>query len=262
MSKRVLITFSGARYAATTNAIVQNGPKLGADEVRVYDDKWLLGTDFYRLNHWLWEHHGDQNNNPRGFGWFCWKPFVLLDALDRLQPGDVVLYTDADTYPVADFSMLFDHCRKMGGIMAFAARGCVNRNWNKYDCMAVMGQLEPFWRERPAAVARFMLFEAGKWKPRQFLMEWLTYCVNPLAQTFDPSVLGPEYPDLHEHRTEQAIYTNLCHKYGLYLHREACQFGADQQQDKELYPQLFFQCGLRFENGLNGSAYRNIEEVG
>jgi hypothetical protein len=107
------------------------------------------------------------------------------------------------------------------------------------------------------AVARFMAFRVGGWKETQFLMEWLTYCLNPRAQTFDVSTIHPEYQDLIEHRTEQAIFTNLAHKYGYRLYREACQFGEGSDKDRDLYGQLFFQDGGKTAECIErGSAYR------
>jgi len=104
-----------------------------------------------------------------------------------------------------------------------------------------MGQNNPKYYNVQAGVARFMLFQKGKWKATQFLMEWLTYCVNPLATTFDKSILAAEAPEFIEHRTEQAIMTSLAHKYGLKLYREACEAGNKYSFDKELYSQLFTQ---------------------
>lgn len=215
MPRRLLITFSGAPYDRTTGLIVERGPQLGADRVLVYDDKWLTGTDFYRQNQWLWEHP-----HKRGFGWYAWKPFIILHCLLKFaRKGDVVMYTDADCYPVQDFSHLYGQAHADGGAMLFRNR-FNNREWCKRDCYVVMGQDEPKYHDAQAGVARFMLFERGPWRPLQFLMEWLTYCVNPRANTFDPSVLAPELDGFIEHRTEQAIMTLLAHKYGWQLYPE------------------------------------------
>lgn len=257
------ITFSGAQYERTTRRIVEDGPRLGADKVLVYDDHWLTQQEFYKMesNRWLWNHPCAKSGNAlRGFGWFAWKPFILLDALmNWCNPGDIVLLTDADTYPIHDFSMLYEECDRIGGCMLFSAVGCWHNNWGKRDMMIVMGQDAPEWRDRQHAVARFMLFQAGYWKPMQLLMEWLTYCVNPLANTFDKSILAPEYPDLHEPRCEQAMLTNLAHKYGIKLYREACQFGESVPEDRDLYPQLFVQDGRSgHANVERGSSFRNV----
>ncbi|MDE2038210.1 MAG: hypothetical protein KGI69_03260 [Patescibacteria group bacterium] len=258
--RRIYITFSGSVYDKTTKLIVRDGPRLGADEVWVYDDVWLTMQEFYSHNHWLWEHH-----HKRGFGWYAWKPFIILDALSRLEEGDIVLYTDADTYPIRDLSALYDRCAR-DGIMLFESSGEPHVKWCKRDCYIVMGQDEEKYHGGQHGVARFMAFQKGRWRPYQFLMEWLAYCVNPLATTFDPSVLGkPELPGFVEHRTEQAIMTNLAHKYGYRLHREADQAGEGRTNDRDLYDQLFIQkddwvkkTGRNMTAPVEGSAYRNI----
>ena len=261
MGKRVYITFSGAAYDETTSRIVEFAPRFGADEVLVYDDSWLMDQEFYRLNKWLWTYPDtiDPKRKPRGFGWFCWKPFIILDALNRCANGDIVLFTDADTFPIHDFSMLYSECARIGGTMLFGAYGCGNDQWCKEDCFIVMGQDESIYRELAHGVARFMLFQKGPWHVQQFLMEWLTYCLNPTATTFDRSRYRADPPTLNEHRTEQAIMTLLAYKYGHKFYREACQFAATQPEDQELYPQLFQQVGCAHHvKSLAGSRFRNV----
>ncbi len=262
VGRRICITFGGEVYDGTTALAAMLAPKLGADEVWVYDDNWLINhrPEFYELNRWLWEHH-----HKRGFGWYAWKPFILIDALDKLAEGDVVLYFDADTFPVDDFSMLYETCARDGGIMLFKAGGNVSQRftqgqWCKRDCFIVMNQDEERYHQAEAGVARFMLFQKGPWRARQFLMEWLTYCVNPLATTFDPSVLAKEVPGFVEHRTEQAIMTNLAHKYGLRLYREACELGNSFPEDQGMYPQLFSQLNPWGNKTAPcvGSKFRNV----
>jgi hypothetical protein len=264
--RKIYITFSGQAYHETTKIIVENAPKYGAEEVWVYDDVWLMTQDFYKLNHWLWEHKNSQIPE-RGFGWYCWKPYVIWDALSKLNNGDIVLFTDADTYPIRDFSMLFDQCVKDGGIMLFAASSWPKQAvWCKADCFIVMGQHDEKSLYAPAGTARFMLFQKGRWKATQFLMEWITYSTNRLATTFDASILGDEDPEHKEHRCEQAIMTNLATKYGLKLYREADQTGNWSPQDKELYQQLFEQnneiLGIINDNNTrevsNGSVFQNV----
>lgn len=243
VGKRHYITFGGEVYDNTTALIMMLAPALGADVVHVYDDKWLLDQrpDFFELNRWLWDHP-----HKRGFGWYAWKPFILLDAFERASDGDIILYTDADTFPIDDFSNLYNICSRDGGIMLFKAGGNVNdrfrqSQWCKRDCYIIMNQDEPRYYKAEAGVARFMLFQKGQWRAHQFLMEWLTYCLNPLATTFDRSLLATEKTEFVEHRTEQAIMTNLAHKYNLKLYREACELGNNFPEDKDLYPQLFSQ---------------------
>ena len=262
--RKIYITFSGAAYENTTHVIWRDAGQFGCDEVRVYDDRWLMEHPFYQLNRWIFEHRDTKYNLPhgRGFGWFVWKPLIILDALTHFaEDGDVVLYTDADTYPIADLSVLFRECDRIGGVMLFAAQGCNHANWCKRDTFIVMGQDESRPPNSQHGVARFCLFQKGRWIAQQFLMEWLTYSLNPLANTFDASRIKTEHQGLHEHRCEQAIMTNLAHRYGLKLYREACQAGASDihPEDRDLYGQLFIQDGNCGDKGdLSGSRYRNV----
>jgi len=249
--KRVCITFSGASYEETTRRIVECVPAFGADLVRVYDDKWILKQDFYKQNQWLWDHP-----HKRGFGWYAWKPFIIWHALSTLNDGDVVLYVDADTVPIAPIGVLFNQCAKDGGIMLFASEGHRQHEWCKRDCYYAMGQQII---DAPAGVARFMLFQKGPWRTMQFLMEWLAYCVNLRCNTFDPSICD-EHEGFIEHRAEQAIMTNLAHKYGLKLYREACEAGNGSPRDRELYGQLFTQINSDIAHVTSepvGSIYAN-----
>ncbi len=234
--KNIYITFSGERYERETALIVgkyasldlgngQHIPcgahRLGADKVLVYDDKWLIEeTNFtHKYSHLFKE-------GNHGFGWFSWKPYVIADALSKLDDGDVVLYTDADTFPISDLRPFYAQCRNEGGILLFAACGCSNRHWNKRDCMILMGMDDDQWRDKQHAVARFMLFEKSK-RSIEFLNLWLNLATDLRATTFDDSVLAPEYDDCVQHRCEQAILTNLAHKYELPLHREPCEGGVN-----------------------------------
>ena len=258
--RKIYITFGGDAYDEITKKIVSDGPRLGADEVWVYDDVWLTDHDFYRQNRWLWDHP-----HKRGFGWYAWKPLIMIDALSRLNEGDIVLFTDADTYPVRDISVLFNICDKEG-LMLFEVTGESNRIWCKRDCFIVMGQDEPRYHDSQAAVARFMLFKKGDWRSTQLLSEWLAYCVNPRANTFDPSILGPELKEFKEHRCEQAILGLLAHKYGYRLYREACEIGEILDKDRDLYEQLFSQVNpwnkknndTAITAPVHGSKYRNV----
>jgi hypothetical protein len=262
--RRCIVSFSGARYYCTTKKIVEEGPKFGATEVMIYDDHWLLNIHpTYRDDaRWLLDHP-----STRGVGWFAWKSFVALDALKRVGPDDVVLMIDADTYPISDLSVLFDITAR-DGTMIFRANGWQAIQWMKRSAYKIMGQDEEKYWHVPHGCARFVGLTH---RSRPLLEEWKKYCLIPDCTTFDPSPpeYGPEHPEFKQSRCEQAILTNLGHKYGHRFYREACQFGegveGDALLDRDLYPQLFVQeYGQTYAPGFDqfnpghGSTFRNI----
>jgi hypothetical protein len=271
---RYLVTFGGHAYDPVTELVIRDAPRCGVDEVRVYDDAWLDAHEFRTLNTWLWDHRSPRASPGRGCGWYAFKPLVLLDALDHAALGDIIMLVDADTRPIADLSPIFEIASR-DGAMFFAVSAQPNHRWCTRDATIVMG-LDPHALRRKrcvarpdlltpdvqAGVARFMAIQKGRWKPRQLLMEWLTYAINPMATTFEPSILGVDHPEFVEHRTEQAILTLLCHKYGYTLHREACEAGNGYAQPGN-YGQLFTQVvvsdPLRHPHPKGaGSRFRNV----
>ena len=267
--RRIYITFGGAAYDKTTQRIVEDAPKFGVDEVWVYDDRWLIEKhpEFYTRNHWLWE----TDTNPAfgkkfGFGWCCWKAFTIIQALRRCAPGDLLLYTDADTYPISDLSPIFDLCAKER-IVLFEAQGCPHHTWTRRDCMVAMGSDKSEYYDKPQACGRFSMWTAGDPLVDQFLAEWMTYSVNLECQRLDRSHLVEEFKTFRRHSNEQSVLGLLSLKYGIVPHREACQFGwpidyghfERRGLKADEYPQLFHQQWADGDrSNLSGSRYRNV----
>ena len=55
-----------------------------------------------------------------------------------LGTDTIILWTDADTYPIADLTPLYEQCRKDGGIMLFAAEGWCKGDGRSDSCMKAM----------------------------------------------------------------------------------------------------------------------------
>lgn len=252
--RKILVTFGGRAYDASIAVTIERAPRLGVDDVWVYDDKWLIDSGYVAVNKWLYD------AEPKfGFGYCSWKAFVVASALDRLACGDVVFYVDADTYPLdKPVGQLFDACAAAGGVFLFEEQGCSNLHYTKADCMVAMGL--PI-AECTIAAGRFSLWQKGPFLARQMLAEWWAYSVNPRCMLWDRSVIVPDQPEFARHTTEQSVLTNLARKYGIPLHRTPDQNGSIglYAADDALYAQVFEQkwcTGNRAD--LSGSRYRNI----
>lgn len=259
--KKYYITFGGQAYDVVTQTVVSTAIRYGADEVLVYDDLWLSQQDFYTRNKLMWQHLPQ-----RWFGWCCWKPYIIWRTLEMCKEGDIVLYADGDSIPIENLNPLYEICHKDGGIMLFAGEPHRQIQWCKADTYIVMGQINDMLNTTNlAGCARFMLFEKGPWRTTQFLMEWLTYCVNPIALFYDTSLfVTEENPEFIEHRSEQAILTNLAHKYKLELYREADN-DKDSTRHFDLYPSVFRQWNPNCYGNVtkeigNGSRFRNVDK--
>ncbi len=256
----IYITYGGADYEETTEKVVIDAPKFSVGDVFVYDDLWLRSQAFFAMpsTQWLW-----QTEWRRGDGWFAFKPLIILHMMNHIYrargAGDVILYTDADTFPVADLTPIYKQA-VFDNAMLFQAGDYQNRQWCKRDCSIVMGQDDDKYLDAPAGNAAMCAFKVGSWEANMFLNEWLTYAVNRKANTLDESTIAPEKPGFIEHRAEQAIMTLLAHKYGFKLWRDPSQHGEGIDRDRDVYGQLFHhEPGLTKEpREPRGSRFRNV----
>lgn len=233
--KRILITFGGKAYddqVARQRSYCQPsqpGPSGVPIEHRVFDDAWLMTTPFFALNRWIFE-----RQPQHGFGFCSWKPYIIEYALRSFcETGDVVMYLDGDTFPIADISPLFDYAAREG-VMLFEEQGCINREWTKADAFFAMGlsQRADFRQllEAPQACGRFSLWLAGDYRNHQFLAEWQTFSLNPSATFHEKSQVLAEQDDPHLFRNscEQSVLGALAVKYGIPTHRTPDQNGWPQ----------------------------------
>ena len=86
-----LVTYSNDKYKKQQQKLASQA-KLVFDGVYVYGEKWLRKTNFYKKNKNILD-------EPRGAGYWLWKPYIILETFKQIDEGDVVLYIDSsDTF--------------------------------------------------------------------------------------------------------------------------------------------------------------------
>ena len=256
--KRVYITFGGQAYdRQTALAVCAAQPNWGVDQVLVYDDVWLKQQPFYERNKWLWSWR-----EAWGFGWNCWKAFIILDAMQRVNEPSVVLYVDGDTYPIADLSPIFEFAERDGACL-FESQGNRNKRFTRRECFVAMGADEERYWDARHACGRFSAWSSENVKALEALHAWDSYLVEPACQGWHGSGTG-DFLEFHRHSGDQSILTIIAEKYAFLLHREACQYGWPPSpgcgQPEDTYPQLFVQDGYRAPDQGQGSRFRNVNE--
>lgn len=256
---RVYITFSGRAYDRHTAKLVEahRTGLTGADALMVFDDPWLMQTAFYDHHRWLW--HWEQR---WGFGWNCWKAYIINRAIERYGHESTILYVDADTYPIADLTPIWNFAQRDGACL-FEAQGCLNKRFTRRECFMTMGCDEPRYWEAKHGCGRFSAWRADSSPAMRALDEWNKFLTDQRCQGWGPSTRGiVDFPEFHRHSGDQSILTILAEKYGFPLHREACGYGWPPSpgcgQPDDNYPQLFVQDGYRDPDHGEGSIFRNV----
>jgi len=215
------INYADARYTA-----VQDRLNLGAavsrqfDTIRGYRREWLETTDFYRDNKALLD-------MPRGAGYWAWKPFIILDALEKQDDGDLVVYQDCGD-EFFTYDGLRDRLLEVAGSCDLVLtrggddHGLTYRNsdWTRRDCFVLMGCDTAVYWNAPQVEAGIIVAKKTAW-PLGILREWLRFCIMPQVVSDAPNTCGlPNLPGFRDHRHDQSILTNLAVKHWLHTSRE------------------------------------------
>jgi hypothetical protein len=179
--------------------------------------------------------HADILNEPRGAGYWLWKPYFIDLALSSLNEGDYLVYTDAGVTFVNDISHLIGAMDS--DIMVFGNRWR-HGDWCRMDVLKAMGCAHETNREQLQASCIILRKSTLS---VEFVSDWLYFCTLNRYITDDPSSL-PNEPTFREHRHDQAILTNMALLYGLTWHWWCAQYSERyrHQYPKDTYPQMFY----------------------
>ena len=186
-----------------------------------------------------------------GGGLWAWKPFVILQTMDKVDDGDIVIHTSTGMKVLDNLDPLFEITARSKDQRMFFDSPTIyhphlHSQYTKRDCFIVMGLDEPkYWGARMLNAA-FCVFM--KTQPNiDFLKEFLRYTTDKRAiQDTIPAMPPPSgvsnLPDFREHRFDQAILSLLRLKYNGELYRDPSQLGNDVMDKfpNSPYGQLFY----------------------
>ncbi|HEY4108758.1 hypothetical protein [Puia sp.] len=214
----VLTNLSNRRYEESRLRLNASAERYGIDRLRSLDWEDLRTTPFYEENRGILD-------RPTGMGYWLWKPFIILEALNAVAEGDIVIYADSGLEIVASLEPLFDLCRNGNPILLFGNADFSNSMWTKRDCFILMGcDGEAYWKA-PQCDAAFAVFRRCEASLR-FVSEWLDHCRDGRILTDDANTCGRRnLPDFVEHRRDQSVLSLMAAKHRISLFRMPTQFG-------------------------------------
>ena len=176
-------------------------------EVKKYNREWLETTEFYIENK-------NTLNEPKGAGWWIWKPYVILDALNNSSDGDFIVYCDCgDMFSPGLKNFVTSTLSDEDPCLLLVGNN-KNSSFTKKDCFILMDcDEEDYWNSKQLECG-FMVWKTCE-QSKKIVLEWLEYCKNPKIINNDSSELSEESGDFKEHRNDQSVLTNIAIREGL-----------------------------------------------
>jgi hypothetical protein len=241
--RKVHISFGDNKYKKSLELLEKTSLENGTEEFTAYSKDWLFSTEFYtnsKRNQYIL-------NQPRGAGYWIWKPYIILETFKTLEDSDIVLYSDAGLKVIDNLNPLYELAQTdpNGGKILFKlpAVGVLHhkaKTWTKKDAFVLMGcDEEKYWNANMGNGA------VSLWKKTNenidFLNEWLEYLRDPRISTDSYNETGKNDPSFRDHRHDQSVLTILATKHNLELFRDPTQYGNEELDlfPNCPYPQLF-----------------------
>jgi hypothetical protein len=223
--RKILINYAHNGFYASQEKNAKTGLEIGGfTDVIKYNFKNLDDKFVFKNQNILMQ--------PRGAGYWLWKPYIILKTLEAMDENDILFYSDAAIEFSENMKYYFDLvCEQERGIVLFYNNSHLNHTWTKRDCFILMGLDKMFTDSTPCApYDRQLTASLQLCRKTDFTInlyrEYLKFSEDARILTDMPNTLGlPNYEGFREHRHDQSIISLLRHKYDIFSKEDICQWG-------------------------------------
>jgi hypothetical protein len=197
-----LITFTDDNMTTAADICVASALQNNVHETKIYRPK-DIDAKFRKANASILD-------QPRGCGYWLWKPYLIDRELKRMKEGEILIYCDAGVEIINNVNHIID---RMAGDIFLFGNMFKHVHWCKAD---VIVTINDDWHNNPFAgysqqVQASVLFIRNAEKARVFVKEWMGVCT--IRGLIDDSQSNfPNHPEFQEHRHDQAILTTLAYR--------------------------------------------------
>jgi len=167
----------------------------------------------------LWNSHSHFiKSNPRGYGYWLWKPILILNNLLQMKKGSLLCYADAG----CTISPNAKKEKKLEEIVCalnednFIVTGFATQRiqYTKKDLLIELDMLDNAGGRQRAATS--VVIYNNK-RSLEFVKKWIEIGCKDNYHYIDdsPSKIDTEFPEFREHRHDQAILDLLCDKFNI-----------------------------------------------
>ena len=186
-------------------------------------------------------------DQPRGAGYWLWKPYIIKDALAGVDFGDYVFYVDSGAFYVHDIHPLIEAMEreKTYAMPMSIGSGYPERIWSKRDAFILMDCEGEKIFSTPQRESGFIFLKKTS-ESVALIDEFLEYAQDPRILTDIPNQLGKEnYEGFKENRHDQTVWSLLTKKKGIKPFRDPLQFSTYNKYSKDVldrstYPTTFY----------------------
>lgn len=132
-----LVAFATASHYPLLSRLLLSAKWYGNfDQFHFYTAKHLRGTDFWRQNEAILQ-------QKRGAGFWLWKPYIILQTMQSVAEGDIIMYCDCKNRFVAPITPLIAIAEQKSIVLFMHAVPYTMGDWSKRDAFILLNADTP-----------------------------------------------------------------------------------------------------------------------
>jgi len=211
---KILLNFADDKFKAqqkfnSTSALSTGG----FDKVLEFSSN-DIDPDFYNK-------HKEILDEPRGAGYWLWKPYFIYKSLLNSNEGDYLFYCDSGSYFTNSINLLID-CMNQNelDLMPFECP-LLNIQYSKLEFVEFINNTD--WLYKNQTIGTFLLVKNSP-ITRKIILEFLELCtVAKLIK--DPKLYDKQHDLYIAHRHDQTILSYVLWKNNITAFRDPSQYG-------------------------------------
>lgn len=205
-------SFADRRYKKSLERIRQEAAAFG-----FFKEVFCWNED--DLDDAFWDKHSNFIlQSPRGFGYYIWKPQAVLQALEKIPEGAVLVFADAGCQlNVEGIPRLKEYVKMVSehpsGILGFDTTFPIEE-WTKIETLLYL-KVTPDERRKSQHLGGVHVMQ-NKERVRVFVRTWKKYCeiYSILDDSPSQTSIQRTIPLFKDHRHDQSIFSILFHRAG------------------------------------------------
>ena len=139
MSK-IFITFGNNIYLHAVRRIVNQAKNLNLfNNIYGYFENDLKNDEYF------WKTHSDFIlSNPRGFGYWLWKSYLIMKTMEKMNENDILLYCDCGCEIDYNKHLLITNMFELvkTDLIIGTSYPDIEKNWNKMDTIIYLDMVD------------------------------------------------------------------------------------------------------------------------
>jgi hypothetical protein len=183
-----------------------------ANEVGVFSEvHGYTGDELKSLP--FWEKHSEFIlNNPKGYGYYLWKPYLILEKMKTIEDNDILWYADSGCeIDIRKKDLMLKVLELTEKNEVVCSMNCLEKEYTKRDLLVYLDMDKPCYTNDTQYEATSICFKKCK-KTMDFINEWYTIAQNYNLIDESPSKMN-EYREFVQNRYDQSVFSLLMKKY-------------------------------------------------